>query len=54
MGGELELAWSTFEILAFIGVMIGVVLGIVFGFIKLGLQYAPFIALVAVLVWFFQ
>ena len=54
MGGELELAWSTFEILAFTGVMIGVVLAIIFGFIKLGMQYAPFIAIVALLVWCFQ
>ena len=54
MGGEFELAWSTFEILAFIGVMIGLVLAIVFGFIKLGLQYAPRIAVIALLVWFFQ
>ena len=52
MGGEFELA--TFEILAFIGVMIGLVLAIVFGFIKLGLQYAPWIAVIALLVWFFQ
>ena len=47
MGGEFELAWSTFEILAFIGVMIGLVLAIVFGFIKLGLQYAPVLGLLS-------
>ena len=35
MDGNLELAWTTIEILAFIGVMLGVVVGIVFGFAKL-------------------
>tara|TARA_B100000614_G_scaffold240405_1_gene240735 strand:- start:96 stop:260 length:165 start_codon:yes stop_codon:yes gene_type:complete len=54
MDGNLELAWTTIEILAFIGVMLGVVVGIVFGFAKLGFQYAPFIVAVAVLVWYFQ
>ncbi len=54
MGGEFELAWSTFEILAFLGVTIGLVLAIVFGFIKLGLQYAPYIAIIALIVWFFS
>ena len=54
MDGNLELAWTTIEILAFIGVMLGVVVGIVFGFAKLGFQYAPFIVAVAVLIWYFQ
>ena len=35
MDGNLELAWTTIEILAFIGVMFGII-PIVFGFAKLG------------------
>ena len=54
MGGDFELAWTTLEWLALIGVMFGVVIGIVFGFAKLGFQYAPWIVAVAFLVWFFQ
>ena len=54
MGGDFELAWTTLEWLALIGVMFGVVIGIVFGFAKLGFQYAPWMVAVAFLVWFFQ
>ena len=53
MGGELDLAWSALEWLIYLGVMIGVVLGVVFGFIKIGFKYAPFIVVIALLVWFF-
>jgi|TARA_B100000073_G_C23524031_1_gene489229 hypothetical protein len=54
MDGNLELAWTTIEILAFIGVMFGIVLAIVFGFAKLGYQYAPWIVAIALLIWYFQ
>jgi hypothetical protein len=53
MGGEFDLAWSAFEMLAFIGVTIGLVCAVVFGFIKLGFQYAPWIVGAAMLVWLF-
>ena len=54
MDGNLELAWTTIEILAFIGVMFGIILAIVFGFAKLGYQYAPWIVAIALLIWYFQ
>tara|TARA_B100000035_G_scaffold44430_1_gene33419 strand:- start:1282 stop:1503 length:222 start_codon:yes stop_codon:yes gene_type:complete len=54
MDGNLELAWTTIEWLALIGVMFGIVLAIVFGFAKLGFQYAPWIVAIAFLIWFFQ
>ena len=54
MDGNLELAWTTIEILAFIGVMFGIILAIVFGFAKLGYQYAPCIVAIALLIWYFQ
>ena len=54
MDGNFDLAWTTVEWLALIGVMFGIVLAIVFGFAKLGFQYAPWIVAVALLVWFFQ
>jgi len=54
MDGNLELAWTTIEILAFIGVMFGIVLAIIFGFAKLGYQYAPWIVAIALLIWYFQ
>ena len=54
MDGNFDLAWTTIEWLALIGVMFGIVLAIVFGFAKLGFQYAPWIVAVAFLIWFFQ
>jgi len=54
MDGNLELAWTTIEILALIGVMFGIVLAIIFGFAKLGYQYAPWIVAIALLIWYFQ
>jgi len=53
MGGEFDLAWQSLQILAIMGVMLGVVVGILIGFAKLGFQYAPFIVVCAVLVWYF-
>ena len=53
MGGELDFALSTLEWLIYLGVTIGVVLGVVFGFIKIGFKYAPWIVVIALLVWFF-
>lgn len=52
MGGDFQLAWDMLQPLILLGVTIGVVLAVVFGFIKLGFQYAPWIAAVAFLVWF--
>tara|TARA_B100000405_G_C16553389_1_gene362952 strand:- start:125 stop:289 length:165 start_codon:yes stop_codon:yes gene_type:complete len=54
MDGNFDLAWTTIEWLALIGVMFGIVLAIVFGFAKLGFQYAPWIVAVALIIWFFQ
>jgi len=52
MGGDVGLAWDVLQPLILLGVTIGVVLAVVFGFIKIGFQYAPWIAIAAFLVWF--
>lgn len=53
MGGDLDLAMVAFESLIMIGVTIGIVLAVIFGAIRIGWQFAPWIFVGALLVWFF-
>ena len=52
MGGDLQLAWDVLQPLIILGFTIGVVLAVVFGAIKIGWQFAPWIFIGALLVWF--
>lgn len=53
MGGDLQLAWDVLNPLIILGFTIGVVLAVVFGAIKIGWQFAPWIFIGAMLIWFF-
>ena len=54
MGGDFGLAWDVLVPLIMLGFTIGIVLAVVFGAIKIGWQFAPWIFLGALLVWFFS
>ena len=54
MGGDLQLAWDVLLPLIMLGVTIGVTLSVVFGFAKIGLKFAPYIVVGALLIWFFN
>jgi prepilin signal peptidase PulO-like enzyme (type II secretory pathway) len=53
MGGDLSLAWEALVPLIAVGFTIGVVLAVIFGAIKIGWNFAPYIFVGALLVWFF-
>jgi hypothetical protein len=53
IGGDFGLAWDVLVPLITLGFTIGVVLAIVFGAIKIGWQFAPWLFIGALLVWFF-
>ena len=53
MGGSFDLAWFTLEQLIILGVTIGIVLAVIGGAIRIGWQFAPWIFIGALLVWFF-
>mgnify|MGYP001066303239 CR=1 FL=1 len=52
MNGDFQLAWDMLQPLIIAGFTIGVVMAIIFGAIKIGWQFAPYIFLGAMLVWF--
>lgn len=54
MGGDFGLAWDFLLPLIMLGVTIGVTLSVVFGFAKIGLKFAPYIVVGALLIWFFN
>lgn len=54
MGGDFALAWDYLLPLIMLGVSIGVTLSVVFGFAKIGLKFAPYIVVGAMLIWFFS
>lgn len=53
MGGDFGLAWEALWPLITMGFTIGVVLAVIFGAIKIGWNFAPYIFIGALLVWFF-
>lgn len=53
MGGDLDLALMTFEALVILGVTIGIVLAVIMGAVRIGWQFAPWIFIGALLMWFF-
>ena len=53
MNGDIGLAWDMLQYLVIIGFTIGVVFAVMFGAIRIGWQYAPYIFIGALLLWFF-
>jgi len=53
MNGDISLAWDMLQYLIIVGFVIGVVLAVVGGAIRIGWQFAPWIFIGAMLLWFF-